>query len=115
VVEGLAAGARAAGDVDGRFLAVFDIEILRSVQGGVAPHHLSPTSAMEPAGQDPRARQSPKLTTVPLCMGRNASPFRIILLLISGVIEHPDPTLRVGVTAGSNPTLSASMSINSIG
>jgi hypothetical protein len=70
-------------------LAVFDIEILRSVQGGVAPHHRSPASAMKPAGQDPRARQSPKLATVPLCLRRNASLFRIILLLISGMLEHP--------------------------
>jgi hypothetical protein len=78
-----------ADDADGRFLAVFDIEILRSVQGGVAPHHRSPASAMEPAGQDPRARQSPKLTTVPLCLRTNASPFRNILLLNSGIVEHP--------------------------
>jgi hypothetical protein len=34
-----------------RFLANFDIEILRSVRG-VAPHHRSPTSAAKPAGQD---------------------------------------------------------------
>jgi hypothetical protein len=35
-----------------RFFADFDIEILRSFDGGVAPHHQSPTSAVEPAGQD---------------------------------------------------------------
>jgi hypothetical protein len=35
-VEGFAAGARGAGDADGRFLAVFDIEILRSVQGSAS-------------------------------------------------------------------------------
>ena len=46
-VVGTAAGA----DAIGRFFAGFDIEILRSVRG-VAPHHRSPTSAMEPAGQD---------------------------------------------------------------
>jgi hypothetical protein len=39
-------------DRDDRFFADFDIEILRSVDGGVAPHHRSPTSAIEPAGQD---------------------------------------------------------------
>jgi hypothetical protein len=32
--------------------ADFDIEILRSVDGGVAPHHQSPITAMGPAGQD---------------------------------------------------------------
>jgi hypothetical protein len=48
--------------------AVFDIDILRSIQGGVAPNHRSPASAMKPAGQDPRPRQSPKLTIVPLCL-----------------------------------------------
>src|SRR6516162_7255180 len=31
-----------------RFFAVFDIEISVSVDGGVVPHHRSPTSAMEP-------------------------------------------------------------------
>ena len=34
------------------FFADFDIEILRSVDSGVAPHHRSPTSAKKPAGQD---------------------------------------------------------------
>jgi hypothetical protein len=38
-------------DAVGRFLADFDIEILRSVNRGVAQHHRSPTSAIEPAGQ----------------------------------------------------------------
>jgi hypothetical protein len=38
-------------DAVSRFLADFDIEILRSVNSGVAPHHRSPTSAIEPAGQ----------------------------------------------------------------
>ena len=37
------------------FFATFDMEILRSVDGGVAPHHRSPASATEPAGQDLRA------------------------------------------------------------
>jgi hypothetical protein len=35
-----------------RFFADFDIEILRSVHGGVMPHHRSPTAAMTPVGQD---------------------------------------------------------------
>ena len=35
------------------FLADFDIEILHSVDDGVAPHHRSPASAIKPAGQDP--------------------------------------------------------------
>ena len=42
-----------------RFFADFDIEILRSVHGGVAPHHRSPASAIKPAGQDPGAPQAP--------------------------------------------------------
>jgi hypothetical protein len=49
----------AADDTVGRFFADFDIEILRSVHRGVAPHHRSPASAMEPAGQDLRARLAP--------------------------------------------------------
>jgi hypothetical protein len=58
-----------------RFFADFDIETLLSVDGGVAPHHRSPTSAMEPAGQDLGARMRSGLTTVPLQSQPNASPF----------------------------------------
>src|SRR5206468_3735909 len=54
-----------------------------SVDGGVAPHHLSPTSAMEPAGQDLGARMRSGLTTVLLQLRPNASPFWIMLLLTS--------------------------------
>jgi hypothetical protein len=43
------------------FFADFDIEILHSVDGGVAPHHRSPTSAMEPAGQDLGAPLAPEI------------------------------------------------------
>ena len=50
--DGFAALASVCTDRDDRFFADFDIEILRSVDGGVAPHHRSPTSAIEPAGQD---------------------------------------------------------------
>jgi hypothetical protein len=40
-------------------------------------------------GRIPEHVKSPKLTKVPLCLRRKASPFRIILLLISGLLEHP--------------------------
>src|SRR5260221_499428 len=56
--------------------------------GGMAPHHQSPTSAMEPAGQDLGARKRSGLTTVPLQSRANASPFWIILLLSWGGSEH---------------------------
>ena len=49
---GFATGTGVADDITGRFFADFDIEILRSVHGGVAPHHRSPISANKPAGQD---------------------------------------------------------------
>jgi hypothetical protein len=49
---GFAVIARAAVDLGERFFADFGIGILHSVYGGVAPHHRSPTSANEPAGQD---------------------------------------------------------------
>jgi hypothetical protein len=40
--------------------------------------------ATKPAGQDPTGLQYPvEATTLPLCPGRNASPFSIILLLVS--------------------------------
>jgi hypothetical protein len=37
-----------------------------------------------PAGQDPEAQPGPELDTVPLCLREKASPFWIILLLVSG-------------------------------
>ena len=45
-------GTDAADDAAVRCFADFDIEILRSVHGGVAPHHRSPIAAMKPVGQD---------------------------------------------------------------
>jgi len=54
-LDGLADDADDA-DLEGdRFFADFDIEILREVDDGLAPHHRSPTSAIKPAGQDLRA------------------------------------------------------------
>jgi hypothetical protein len=78
---GFAVGTDAADDAAGCRFADFDIEILRSVQGGVVPHHRSPITAMKPAGQDLWARKRPKLATVPLCWRSKASPFWIIFLL----------------------------------
>src|SRR5271169_2903579 len=46
-------------DAAGRLFADFDMEVLRSVRRGVAPHHRSPTSAIEPAGQDLQAPLAP--------------------------------------------------------
>ena len=86
--EGFAAGIGSADNTERRFFMDFDIEILRSVQGGVAPHHRSPASAIKPAGQDPKRLKVSELTKVPLCLLRNASPFWIILLLISAVLEY---------------------------
>jgi hypothetical protein len=55
VPTGLADDADDADFEGDRFFAVFDIEILRSVDDGLAPHHRSPASAIKPAGQDLRA------------------------------------------------------------
>jgi hypothetical protein len=71
-----------------RFFADFDIEILRLADSGVAPHNRSPTSALEPAGQDLGARKRSGLTTVPLQSRMNASPFWIMLLLSSTAFGH---------------------------
>src|SRR5262245_31353061 len=49
-----------------------------SFDGGVAPHHQSPASALKPAGQDLGARKRSGLTSVPLQSRPNASPFWII-------------------------------------
>jgi hypothetical protein len=59
--EGFAAGTGSTDNVESRFFVDCDIEILRSVHGGVAPHHRSPATAIEPAGQDPRAPQEPRI------------------------------------------------------
>jgi len=50
-LDDLADGADDADFEGDRFL----IEILGSVDDGLAPHHRSPTSAIKPAGQDLRA------------------------------------------------------------
>jgi hypothetical protein len=76
-----------------------DIEILRSVDDGITPHHRSPTSASKPAGQDlgaPKVR--PELVTVPLKPRANTSPFWIMLLLSLGALEHG--MINAGGTAG---------------
>lgn len=65
-------------------------------------HHHSPTSATEPAGQDPEARPAPVTVTVPLCSRTNASPFWIMLLRFLGRLEH-------GMTPGSFPALKATL------
>src|SRR5262249_43111954 len=59
-----------------------------SVDGGVTPHHQSPTSAMEPAGQDLGARMRSGLTTVPPQSPPNARPFWIMLLLRFRAFDH---------------------------
>src|SRR5258707_4947492 len=53
-----AAGTGAGPDIAGRFLADFDITILRSI--AAAPHHRSPATAIESAGQDLEAPLAPR-------------------------------------------------------
>src|SRR5260221_13431961 len=43
-----------------RFLADFDIKILRSVKAASIPHHRSPTSAIRPAGEELGAAPPPR-------------------------------------------------------
>jgi hypothetical protein len=43
---------------------------------------------MQPAGQDPEARQVPGTATLPLCLRTNASPFWIMLLLVWGRLDN---------------------------
>jgi hypothetical protein len=57
------------------------MEILRSVDDGIAPHHRSPTSANKPAGRDLGAKPSSRITAVLLQSVRKASSFWIMLLL----------------------------------
>jgi hypothetical protein len=64
------------------------MEILRSVDDGIAPHHRSPTSANKPAGQDLGAKPSSRMTAVPLQSVRKASSFWIMLLLISALNDR---------------------------
>src|SRR5262249_14540781 len=51
-------------------------------------HHHSPTSATQPAGQDPEARRAPGTVTLPLYSRPNASPFLIMLLLVFGKLDN---------------------------
>ena len=53
-----------------------------------APRARNGASAMQPAGQDPKARVVPGTVTVPLCSGTNASPFWIMLLLVWGRLDN---------------------------
>ena len=43
---------------------------------------------MQPAGQNPEALLTPGTLTVPLCLRTNASPFWIMLLLVSGRLDN---------------------------
>src|SRR5437763_1454740 len=84
-----------------RFLTDFDIKILRSVHGGVAPPPPKPHLGHQAGGAGSQsALGTRELTTVPLCWRSNASPFWITLLLSSGhwsmvctacgaLLEHP--------------------------
>jgi hypothetical protein len=56
--------------------------------GVVCRHHLSPTVAMQPAGQDPEVLLAPGTVAVPLRSQPNASPFWIMLLLVSGRLDN---------------------------
>jgi hypothetical protein len=68
------AGAGVIDDDAARLFGDFDIEILRTVDGGMAPHHRSPTSAMKPAGQDLRASSAPGIadSTAPIATERQS-------------------------------------------
>jgi hypothetical protein len=61
-LDGLAGGVEALDFAGDRFFADFLIEIPRSIDNGSAPHHRSPTSAMNPAGQDLRALPGAQVT-----------------------------------------------------
>jgi len=54
----------------------------------VRRHHHSPTSAMQPAGQDPEALLAPGTVILALRSRTSASPFWIMLLLVWGGPEH---------------------------
>jgi hypothetical protein len=64
-----------------RFFADFVIWISVSFRAAIGLHRRSPAEAIEPAGRDPGAPQRPIATTATLQSRRNASVFRIILLL----------------------------------
>src|ERR1700676_1298 len=89
--EVFAAGMGAADDAVGRFFANFDIEILRSVHRGVVPHHRCPASAMEPAGQDPRAPQEPGIDDSTALFAEECQSFLSCFLLVSGMPRPRQP------------------------
>jgi hypothetical protein len=87
---GWAAIVRAATGSVERLLAGFDIWILHSVSGSKsAATTEAPSRPLSRRGRIPERVHRPELTTVPLCLRWNASPFGIILLLVLGMPEHP--------------------------
>jgi hypothetical protein len=59
-----------------RFLADFDIEILRSVMAALPPHHRNPAGAQRPAGQDlTSASLAPGMTTSTAPIGFDCQSF----------------------------------------
>src|SRR5262245_58743095 len=90
------------------------IGILRWGGAASLPHHHSPTSAMQPAGQDPETRLAFGTVTVPLCSRTNASPFWIMLLLLWGRLGHATIAARLCDAAArwflSRPCLQGSSS-----
>jgi hypothetical protein len=78
--EGFAAPPATVDEATERFFTDFDIEILRSVHGGVAPPPPKPHLGHQAGGAGSRsAPQRPELTTLPLQSRPNASPFWIML------------------------------------
>src|SRR5258707_5041123 len=57
-------------------------------RGVARRHHRSPTVAMRPTGQDPELLLAPGTVAVPLRSQPNASPFWIMLLLVSGRLDN---------------------------
>ncbi len=101
--EGFAAGAGIADDAESCFFIDRDIEILRSVQGGVAPHHRSPASAIEPAGQDPGACQRPGTDRSTALFEEEGQSFLDNFIACLGNSEHLEPLTLNQRVPGSSP------------
>jgi hypothetical protein len=85
------------------FFAGFGIEILHSV-GGVTPHHRSPTSAIEPAGQD---LAKPPSFDDALVVGKKEADARMARSLYQRGVGYDYDAVKIFMPAGAKKPIYA--------
>jgi hypothetical protein len=92
--EGFVAVAAIADDKESCFFVDRDIGILHSVQGGVAPHHRSPASAMEPAGLDLWALDAPAIGNSTALVAAKCQSYLDNFIARFAQVSSPDEPIR---------------------